>query len=119
LAVGFSGNAGVDTGMHKMVNTLINTGEDLVSKAQNIGNELESLNYTRDAGQSVNDVVSSANGILSDAKTVRTTINEINSVRSGVIIASLVFPLLLVGLGAVSGIFNLKYIAFLYVSENL
>ena len=81
LIVGFVGNGKVNTGLHSMINAVIDTGSSLLDQAQNIGEKLAGLEYTKDAGKQIEDLVNTANDILDQGKDLRTTINGYNDKR--------------------------------------
>jgi uncharacterized protein YoxC len=81
LIVGFTGNAKVNSGLNTMINGILDAGDDLVSKANRIGNKLEKLDYTMDAGEAIGNLVLSANDVLDQGRSVQTSINGYNSMR--------------------------------------
>jgi hypothetical protein len=81
MIIGLSGSAAISKGSHTMTSAVIDTGNDLLVRVQNIGDKLSALNYTRDVGQQIQEATNGAQDILDQGKSVEKEVDDGNKYR--------------------------------------
>jgi len=100
---GFLGDKKLKNGIDDFINTIIDTGENVIDRAANISTTLSNLQYTEDAATQISDFVHTADGYLSTAKSIKSVVDKYDQIRSAAIISSLVLPWFLLTLGVLVG----------------
>eukprot|EP00824_Muranothrix_gubernata_P019848 TRINITY_DN40014_c0_g1_i1.p1 TRINITY_DN40014_c0_g1~~TRINITY_DN40014_c0_g1_i1.p1 ORF type:complete len:781 (-),score=146.08 TRINITY_DN40014_c0_g1_i1:37-2301(-) len=110
-AVGYTRNKVLSDGITLFVDTIIGTADDLLLKARSLRNSLLSLDYTREQGNQLTDMIDNVDETLKNARDKRDLVIQFNGWRETGINIIFLVPLSLAVLATLGALVNFPALA--------